>query len=728
MATDAQSERRPAVSLREAAAPADRGAEPPAWLIWNLALMVLVSAFLLFQVQPLISKFILPWFGGSPAVWTTCMLFFQSALFFGYAYAHLTSRWLSCRQQAILHGVLILAALAMLPIAPRESWKPAPGEDPTWRILALLTATVGLPYFVLSATGPLSQAWFSRAYAHRSPYRIYALSNVGSLAALVTFPFVFEPAFTAETQAWLWSGAFVLFGVLCAGVAIWIGRYRGAHAHATAAMDANGARQIDDDRLSILRRSLWIALPALSTIMLLATTNHVCQNFAPVPFLWVVPLSLYLLSFIVCFDHERWYRRGPFSVALAIFVFLSAGGGRSFARMLRIELPAWFSGYDADWIRMSFVQELVMYFTTLFLICMVCHGELVRLRPKPKHLTEFYLMISGGGALGGLLVSLVAPHVFDSFLEWNLGLIVSFVLAGALAAISLRFDWIIAIGLLLVTYWQVDNARLPPEALFQHRNFYGLVRVNEVNDDGQHYMQFKSGRISHGRQWVSDDRKIRLEPTSYYSRDSGVGHAVEYHAKRPEMKIGVVGLGAGTMAAYATKPGHEIKFYEINPEVITIANDYFTFLRECGGKAEVVLGDARLSMEREPPQNFDVLVLDAFSGDAPPVHLLTREAFAEYKRHLKPDGIIAVNIKNQYIQLAPVIKAAADYYGYHWTRRWTNEDSKQLIYDVDWMMLTNDEEFLKANPPVLDKDVSPEVDAAVWTDHYSNLFQLLMRK
>ncbi len=779
----------------------------PEWLIWNLALLILVSAFLLFQVQPLISKFILPWFGGSPAVWTTCLLFFQTLLFFGYAYAHLTLSFLPGRWQAILHLGLIVAAVCLLPVSPADGWKPAPGMDPTWRILGLLTCTVGLPYFVLSSTGPLGQAWFSWAFRQRSPYRLYALSNVGSLAALLTYPFLFEPAFTAENQARLWSWTFGLFGLLCATAAIWIWRNRaGHHRPATTAAttdgevndivaaegllpreDASTTASTTAGSPTWTRRALWMALPACASLMLLATTNHVCQNVATVPLLWVVPLSLYLLTFIICFDHERWYRRGPYAAATAVAVILAGGGARHFSHWLRDDLPGivsglprWMQSVFPDWVAagkfdpsLTFVEMLAIYFAALFLICMICHGELVRLRPKPRYLTEFYLLISAGGAAGGIFVGLVAPHIFNSFLEWNIGLVISFLLAGGLLLKSLLDrsraaakqptsgavvngadgrgaapmpgggrTWVqnarllcgflsafaVGLGLVFLVLWQIDYAALPPEAKMQHRNFFGLVRVNDVDEDGQHFHQFKSGNISHGRQWVSKDRAIRMEPTSYYSRQSGVGLAMRYFQNKPNLRIGVIGLGCGTLAAYADKPGAYVKFYEINPEVRDIAmnRDYFTFLSECRGKSEIAMGDARLSMEAEEPQHFDVLVLDAFSGDAPPVHLLTREAFKLYQRHLNSGGIIAVNIQNQFVNMAPVVKAAADEYGYGLTRIWTDQDNAKLFYQVDWVLLTNDQAFLKANPMQLKPGVPRDIQPVVWTDHYSNLWQLLM--
>jgi protein-L-isoaspartate O-methyltransferase len=786
--TSAAAPRASAVAAPLSTAPAESSG--PEWLIWNLALLILVSAFLLFQVQPLISKFILPWFGGSPAVWTTCMLFFQTLLFFGYAYAHLTLSVLPGRWQAIVHLGLIVAAVCLLPVTPADSWKPAPGMDPTWRILGLLTCTVGLPYFVLSSTGPLGQAWFSWAFRQRSPYRLYALSNVGSLAALLTYPFLFEPAFSAEIQARLWSWTFGLFGLLCAAAAIWIWRNRaGHHRPAKPAAATNG--EVNDvvaaegllprvegpmsaptaaDAPTWLRRALWMGLPACASLMLLATTNHVCQNVATVPLLWVVPLSLYLLTFIICFDHERWYRRGPYAAAAALAVFFASGGSRKILNWLGDELPVWFPSLGPKFdLSLNFVEELAMYFAALFLVCMMCHGELVRLRPKPRYLTEFYLLISAGGAAGGIFVGLIAPHIFNSFLEWNLGLIVSFVLAGGLlaktlfvrasvgkapaevvgdapprssgvrrvAAPAVVLAWVVA--LVFVVYWQIDNATPPDYALMQRRNFFGQVRVNNIDEVvaatglHRHYHQFKSGRISHGRQWVSDDIAKRMEPTSYYAPISGVGHAMTFFKDKPGLRIGVVGLGCGCLAAYAAQPGAHVTFYEINPEVKAIAENpaYFTYLQDLkklGGDYEIKMGDARLSMEAEDPQHFDVLALDAFSGDAPPVHLLTREAFKLYGKHVNPGGIIAVNIQNMYVDMAPVVKAAADEYGYDYRRIWSDEDPNRLLNQVDWMLLTNNKEFLEANPTHLKKGVSPDIHPLAWTDHYSNLWQLLMTK
>ncbi|HEX3996982.1 MAG TPA: fused MFS/spermidine synthase [Pirellulales bacterium] len=735
----------------------------PAWIFWNLALMILVSAFLLFQVEPLISKFILPWFGGSPAVWTTCLLFFQSLLFFGYAYAHLLNRLLTCRRQAILHGLLLIAAIAMLPVVPRESWKPDSAGDPTWRILGLLTCTVGLPYFVLSATGPLGQAWFSRAYPGRSPYRLYSLSNVGSLAALVTYPFLFEPAFTVPEQAWYWSGGFGLFIVLCGSAAFWIARHRGSEHHKTAETIAatNGeAAGVELQAgstsasfqpeaggwLAWLRlRFLWLALPACGSLMLLATTNHVCQDVAVVPFLWIVPLALYLVSFIICFDHERWYRRRSWSVAALALVFLASGGAQ-------FDLPLGFFGNLNFDLSTTFAGDLALYFGALLAICMVCHGELVRLRPAPRHLTEFYLMIAAGGAIGGIFVSLIAPRIFKSFLEWNFGLVASYgvalvvwFIASSRRRYSIRSSSaarapfgigrmiaasLLAAGLCFVAVWQTKDSLPAANTIYRARNFYGLVSVRKFKGDKATapYIELRNGHIRHGRQFLSPDLVQRQRLTTYYAENTGAGRAIRFFQSKPDLRVGVVGLGAGTLAAYARQPGQRITFYEINPEVEKIARTYFTFLKDCGGQADVVLGDARLSLDRAPPQKFDVLVLDAFSGDAPPAHLLTREAFAIYQRHMADGGIIAVHITNRYVDLAPVVQAAADFYHLGTTRIKTVDDDDNLIYHTDYMLLTNNRAFLNATPPELPPGDAAPIHAVVWTDHYSNLFQLLLRK
>jgi hypothetical protein len=685
------------------------------WLALNFALTVFVSAFLLFQIEPLISKFILPWFGGSPAVWTTCLLFFQVVLFCGYAYAHLSTRYLAPRARVLVHCGLLALSVVLLHVAPGEQYKPLDAAQPTTLILGLLSATVGLPYFALSSTGPLLQAWFSAAYPTRSPYRLYALSNLGSLIALLSYPFVFEPAFDVLTQAHLWSWLFGGFALLCAVCAL---KALPALASAQKRLGALPAVASSSERTSWLDRARWIGLPACASLALLATTNHVTADVAVIPFLWVVPLSLYLITFIIAFDHERWYRRRLFAV-LTVALCLAVGC----LDPLRDLLEA--VHYD-----FTFVDDLVLHFSALFCVCMVCHGELVRARPNPIKLTEFYLSIAAGGALGGVFVSLIAPAIFSTFFEWTLALLVSFALGVWVAYdAGTRRRWGLAgaaavgaftlAGLAGIFYEQLDTDA--PLAVL--RNFYGVVSVYEADKDDPelHHFSLAHGIVVHGRQFAAPEK--RRQPVAYYAPRTGVGRALSYFQKLPDMRVGVVGLGVGTVAAYAGA-GQSIRFYEINEQVERLAEKYFSFLSDSAGQTKIVLGDARLSLEREPSQGFHVFVLDAFSGDAVPAHLLTKEAFAIYLRHLRPDGVIAVNITNRHLDLAPVVLAVAEQYHLQTVRVFTEPNGKELAYRADWMLLTRNAAFIaetKAAPP---PDARPRAPL-LWTDHYSNLFQIL---
>ncbi len=458
---------------------------------------VFVSAFLLFQVQPLISRFILPWFGGTPAVWTTCLLFFQTTLFAGYAYAHLSEHYFRPRVRMVVHLILIGAALLTLPITPSDWWKPGDGANPTGRILALLAVCIGLPYFVLSSTGPLVQAWFSQTLPGKSPYRLYSLSNLGSLLALLSYPFVVEPMLDGQAQSWWWTAGFVVFCALSA-TACW---QTASIRQTTDVVDAERAVN-DEPAPSWLRRLLWLLLPAFASILLLATTNHVCQDMPSVPFLWVMPLSLYLLSFIICFDHERWYWRLPYALAAMVAIYMTVG--------LRSQL-VWASGWlgfvhqwltdtsSTSWApSFGYKTHLAWEFAGLFLMCMVCHGELVRLRPRPRYLTSFYLMISAGGALGGLTVSLLAPLVFNTYFEWKIGLVIGFVLAAVVAFVlagwrgwqrpqfTLR-NGLRACGIVVALMFLNDMLILLPKddlldrkTVEQSRGFYGVLTVADV--------------------------------------------------------------------------------------------------------------------------------------------------------------------------------------------------------------------------------------------------------
>lgn len=717
------------------------------WVRWSFSATIFVGAFLLFQVQPLMARFILPWFGGAPAVWTTCMFFYQSLLVLGYLYAHLLRRFAPLRWQLLLQGVLIASALLVLPIEPAAGWRPAGNAFPARHIALLLGATVGLPYLMLSATSPLLQAWFSQLSPGKSPYGLYALANFGSLLALLTYPLLIEPCFELKMQSELWSWAFICFAglqTLC-GLALWRKErlvIRQEHRTEERGGEREEAEDIKDMRRqseksaggmsgdrdgfrsdrgerppSGVRRLLWLVLTATGSLMLLATTNMVCQDIAVVPFLWIVPLSLYLLSFIVCFGRVQWYQRSVWSLlTLLILCLLSS----------RDALEGY--GYGT-----GIVGEITLYFAALFAACMLCHGETVRLRPAPEHLTEFYLLIGTGGALGGLLAGLAAPRIFNDYAEWTVGIAACWGIALMVLIQDLLLGYrrlklacllFAALATLVVVISVVSSEVQPLKVIAQSRSFYGVVAVCErnVGDEAAHQFLMRHGTTHHGGQFA--DPAKRRWATAYYGKESGVGRALEYLREGPSVRMGAIGLGVGALAVYA-RPGDEYRFYEINPEVLRLARQHFTYLGDCLGTCEVVLGDGRVSLEGEPPRNFDILVLDAFNSDAIPVHLLTEEAFALYRRHLAPGGIIAVHITNRHLNLVPVVQGLAEHFGLSSRLLSTPEHEEQLIFDADWMLVSENVRFLSSIPvmPTLDPGDLPRV--TLWTDHHSSLLPLL---
>lgn len=683
-------------------------------LVFLFALTVFCSAFLLFQVQPLISRFILPWFGGSPAVWSTCMLFFQVTLFGGYVYAHVVSTRLAPRWQAILHVGLLLAAAALLPIAPADSWKPDSPDHPTLRIIGLLSVCVGLPYFILSSTGPLLQKWFSLKAPGVSPYRLYALSNVGSLLALVSYPFVVEPALSSPSQANVWSWGFVAFAVLCAICAfglLKLGKVAEVSSETSGPSTNEPAPSWGD-------RAMWVALAMVASVMLLATTNQVCLDVATVPFLWILPLTIYLMSFILCFDGDRWYSRHWY-VALLVISLLAV-------------IQTLLGGSNV-----SIVLQVMIYLSALFFCCMVCHGELSRQKPGTKHLTQFYLLLSAGGAGGGLFVGLIAPHVFPAYWELHIGIAACLVAtlavffrdkASFLHGGQPRPAWLV-IGLwvsLIVWSLQSHARQAVGSAIEVSRNFYGVLRVEDdlSGESNEQRRGLFHGSILHGTQFLDSEKE--MTPTAYYSRQSGVGLLLQQHRPERPRRIGVVGLGIGTLAAYGTD-NDVMRFYEINPEVLRLAERHFTFLSGTDASTEHVLGDARLSLEHESPQQYDVLVLDAFSGDAIPTHLLTREAGELYAKHVRDDGFLAVHISNLHFDLRPVVKGLADHLEMHSVCIQGDKDDAQGATLCHWMLMSRapiPQDVVDAADHVDDLD---ELVAApiLWTDEWSNLISVL---
>ncbi len=678
-----------------------------------------LSAFLLFQVQPVISKFILPWFGGSPGVWTTCMLFFQVVLFAGYAYAHAVVKLQPVLQRRI-HAGLVLLALAFLPIVPGDFWKPSGLEEPSFRILLLLLGTVGLPYFILSSTSPLTQVWFYRRFPDRSPWRLYALSNLGSLAALLTYPIGIEPYLDVVQQTWIWSGGFIVFAILSILLA------RGGKAvQASSSQTADGLSVRDKtEAVSGWRRLLWVLLPMMASALLLASTNHVCQDVAVVPFMWVIPLSLYLLTYIISFEAERYYVRPLFCIVALLVIGITA------SEKFIANQSSW--SWDPT---PNYLYDLAWSFGSMFLGCLVCHAELARLKPRHSDLTTFYLCMSAGGACGGLLVSQLAPRVFTTYLEWPLALMAVFVLSLLVLCVSVWKIRSRAIRLLLCTglaasgafgiLFLADSTLKVDDRLERARNFYGAVNVDEDYDTGLEsvYRTLTHGGIIHGMQNMADAH--REEPVTYYGPDTGIGRALAELSEKKDAHVAVVGMGAGTVACYA-RPGQRWRFYEINPVIPRLARKHFTYLADAekrGAKVETVLGDARLMLEREAPQQFDLLLLDAFSGDSIPVHLLTREAFEIYRRHMKSKGVMVVHITNSYLALAPVVQQQAKHMNWQMTRIITEEQGDHDATDYVW--LTQNEALIQK--VMLDLPEKPEPkNVPLWTDKRHDLFRILM--
>jgi hypothetical protein len=753
---------------------------------------IFLSAFLLFWVQLLLGKYILPWFGGAAAVWTTCMLFFQVLLLAGYAYAHFLSSRLGSRAQLLLHSAVLSGSLLLLgclaaywssPITPASNWKPHGAHHPVIQIVILLSISVGLPYFVLSTTGPLLQAWYRRWHEGSSPYRLYALSNLGSFLSLLAFPVLFEPRLTLNSQARLWSFAYLLFAISCIfcawqGVAVSPEKKLSNDSGST-----ESAGSVPPGKRSYL---LWISLSACASILFLATTNQICQDIGVVPLLWILPLGIYLLSFVICFEHQRWYSRRWFHPAFGLAMW-----------------SACFVLYDGA-LGSIFIQ-IGIYAFVLFVVCMVCNGELARSKPQPRFLTSFYLTVASGGAIGGVFVALVAPRVFRGFWEYQMGLWMAALLL-LLILVRDKQSWLYhskfgspvavvavaallpesavltttrtsasgnhasaLVALILIAYVlgnrnkkDADKAREKAAPLYcvaallltavvlggtvlaharhsidSSRSFFGVLSVvpQNMDDPARAAFRLMHGRVIHGFQLRAENE--RRTPTAYYSSASGVGIAIRQAASNATrahkgVRLGVVGLGAGTIAAYS-RAGDSLRFYELNPDVIRIANDprYFSFLNDSPARIEVISGDARLSMEHElelhEQQDFDVLVIDAFSGDAIPVHLLTIQAFDIYLRSLKkPSGIVCIHITNTYLDLRPVVFSVARSLGLRAYFFHSSGDGR-ISTDSNWILLSqedNSQEFYLEGHEVADQAANLPMFPP-WTDNYSNLLQIV---
>jgi SAM-dependent methyltransferase len=666
-----------------------------------LALTIFLGAFLLFLIEPLFAKLMLPRFGGSAAVWATCLVFFQSALLLGYGYADVTTRRLPLRRQSVLHMALLVVSFCFLPVAPRFIFQAQTASYPAAQVLIVTTASIGLPFVLLSATSPLVQSWHARTLGGSQPYHLFALSNLASLLALLSFPFLIEPRISSHEQGRLWSALFVGFVGVCAltaGLAS-----RGAPAASTAITEGAATTAAPTFR----EKRLWVSLAACGSMLLLSITNHVMENVAPVPLLWILPLALYLLTFTLAFHRRNLYSRWLMVRLLA--VTLGSLGyaiyNPSFTESLQVSVPLFCGG--------------------LFLCCLFCHGELAKRRPAPGHLTSFYLMISLGGALGAIFVGILAPYLFAAIYEFPLTLC----LTALLAVFALWPDgWLTrafwaAAAIAMAAVLAYNTHAYKRDSILTVRNFYGGLRVQQHRDWlKQPYRTLYHGRIEHGAQFLNPPKN--LVATTYYGRDSGVAKALDYFSGAPK-RVGVIGLGVGTLAAYGQASDY-FRFYEINPLVASIARNWFSYLGDTPAKVDIAMGDARLSLAAEPAQKFDVLAVDAFSGDAIPVHLLTQEAFAVYLRHLKPGGILAIHTSNTYLNLNPVVQSLADNARYPARLITNSDDLRKLIDASDWVLVTRNDRFLSdLDAATLQEPVEMPPKLRLWTDDYNNLFQIL---
>ncbi len=719
------------------------------------------SAFLLFWVQPLIAKMILPLLGGTPGVWNTSMVFFQAVLLCGYSYAHLLSSRLSARRQMAVHFTLLVVALAALPVAVPKGWEPPPQANPALWVVMILGLSVGLPTLVISATAPLVQHWFSigRHEGAEDPYFLYVASNAGSIAALFGFPLLIEPSLRLAVQSRAWTGAYALLGVVLAACALVTLRHRrDPRDDRTPAAVAAGT----DTGIAWPTKVRWLLLALVPSSLLLGTTTHITTDIAAVPLLWVIPLGLYLLSFVIVFARRpilphRWMLAAQPFVILPLAVVFALKNANSL---------------------LSFPLHLLALFTT----AMVCHGELAASRPPARHLTEFYLWMSLGGVAGGLCNALIAPLLFPGVWEYPLVIALSLALrpssargAGGrwerllapaallvpAAAVGILWGvkawgnipvfvqalpWVLGLaagaawlllrkrallltvatgGLMLAGMAVIDS---PGTVLLRERNFFGVITITREQN---RFHVFKHGRIVHGAQEL--DQGMRREPLTYFTRTGPLGKVFAASTGRyARRNVAIIGLGAGTIAAYGS-PGQRMTFYEIDPDVIDIARreDLFSYLSDSPAEIATVTGDARLTLARAPDASFDLIVIDAFSSDSIPVHIITREAFDLYASKLAPGGIIAANISNAYLDLAPVLVRTANDLGWSCimqidSPRSAVEQVKNNQMNSRWVVMARQMGDMGWLPttgrwtkPALKKLIRP------WTDDYANVLGTL---
>ncbi|HEY1938258.1 MAG TPA: fused MFS/spermidine synthase [Candidatus Angelobacter sp.] len=662
-------------------------------------------------------KRLLPLLGGSASVWITCLVFFQTILLAGYLCAHGIATRLSPRMQAWIYGFLLIASLVQVARSLHPDLRSSTAH-PISSVLWLLTMLIGLPFLVMSATNPLLQAWYARGSAQSGdpvnapapPYRLFALSNFGSLLALIAYPTLIEPHSSLHAQTVAWSSAYLVFVVVCCGISLGARNFSAKQPPIPASPIAMNSSDLRSNLPPTPHeRTLWLLMAACGALLLSAVTNHLSQNIAAIPLLWIIPLTIYLLTFVIAFNGGKLY----FRWAVVRLLPVALGSVGYFIADADADLP----------IKISIPLFCIM----LFIACLFCHGELYRRRPSPRYATQYYLFIAAGGALGSMFVGVLAPVIFRGSYELAWGLVYTAALAAVLLwkeHIGFRLFWPSAtVALLVVVALQVRS--YSEDAIVQVRSFYGTLRVTEENsDEAGMFRTLIHGNIQHGTEYFASE-EFRTDPTTYYTHNSGIGLALDLCCKGKARRVGAVGLGAGTLATYG-KPGDVFRFYEIDSHVEIIAKNVFTYLRESKARIEIAHGDARLSMEAEPPENYDVIAVDAFSGDAIPVHLITSEAIQLYLRHLEPGGIIAFHISNLYLDLAPVVKQQADHAGLKAVNISTPEHDNTGAFAAQWVLVTSNEKFLSL--PEITKasqEIAVHPNLRLWTDDYSSLLPIL---
>src|SRR6266567_1394388 len=662
---------------------------------------VFLASFLLFLVEPIAAKQLLPVLGGSAAVWITCLVFFQTALLLAYLYAH----WLALRPQWNLHFVLLaLAAASAIVWAARNLGAESGAAHPITTIFVALGLSIGLPFLMLGATSPLLQVWWARVETGGIPYRLYALSNLASLLALGLYPTVVEPHLTLKAQRLAWGCGFAVFALLSVVLAM------KTRSMMVISADANVEAESRIAPSPLRHKILWVLLPLGAAMQLSAVTSYLTANVAAIPMLWVLPLGVYLITLILAFQFPRLLPRGIT------------------ARLLIVMLGS--LGYMLSHVDESLPMRIAVSFFLIEVLvaCLFCHSEAYALRPaRPSELTLFYLLFAAGGALGSFAIGIVAPLVFS----FNYDLAVTFLVTALLALAatwtsgwSQRLLWSVASVALLVLVVMIHLA-YEQNTTVAIRNFYGSLRVTQDHTyPGLTVRTLSNGAIQHGTQIFGTDQ-LRKTPTTYYAEDSGVGLALRFCCGDRARNIGVIGLGVGTIAAYG-RPGDRIRFYEINPAVGPVARNVFTYIRESGAQVQMVEGDARKSLAGEHPQQFAVLVVDAFSGDAIPLHLLTRQALDLYRRHLAPGGIVAFHVSNQHVFLEPAIALLAGSAGMQAMRVSSLSNDGRGEYNATWILVTDNADLF-AQQEVVSRARAPSLKPGlqVWSDDYSSLVPLL---